>query len=307
MTYPKFIGIGAPRAGTTWLYAMLLKHPNISLPPLKELHYFDVIDPSVNRNSYRFGPHLKSRTRHNLGAAASLLNVPLKKKPVFNPSWDLRYFSGQFNEKWYRRLFRKEHKLGMVTGEITPSYSLLSAEYINSIISINNEMKFIYILRDPVDRSWSHAVKIFSRDKGVPLKDVPTESLIKFFQSDENICCGSYAKNIKNYLSVIDSRNLLIIYFDDIKTDPANVLSKIYSFIGVSKIQDMDENILNKPVNASSFGCDVPDIYTHLLSNIFRDDVEALCKMYTGWPDVWLERVESNLQTYRSVQSDTPI
>lgn len=38
---PDFIGIGAPKAGTTWLYYQLKDHPDLWLPPVKELHYFN--------------------------------------------------------------------------------------------------------------------------------------------------------------------------------------------------------------------------------------------------------------------------
>jgi hypothetical protein len=38
---PGFIGIGAQKAGTTWLYKMLAQNPSIWLPPFKEVHFFD--------------------------------------------------------------------------------------------------------------------------------------------------------------------------------------------------------------------------------------------------------------------------
>lgn len=39
---PNFLGIGAPRAGTTWLYRQLQAHNAMFLPPKrKEIHYFD--------------------------------------------------------------------------------------------------------------------------------------------------------------------------------------------------------------------------------------------------------------------------
>ena len=38
---PDFLGIGAQKAGTTWLHANLAKHPEIFLPKRKELHYFN--------------------------------------------------------------------------------------------------------------------------------------------------------------------------------------------------------------------------------------------------------------------------
>ncbi len=41
MTLPSFLGIGAQRSGTTWLYKILREHPNIYLSDRKELHFFD--------------------------------------------------------------------------------------------------------------------------------------------------------------------------------------------------------------------------------------------------------------------------
>ena len=38
---PDFLCIGAQKSGTTWLYHNLKQHPQVWLPPVKELHYFD--------------------------------------------------------------------------------------------------------------------------------------------------------------------------------------------------------------------------------------------------------------------------
>lgn len=35
-----FYGIGAQKAGTTWLSAMLRQHPQVWIPDIKEVHYF---------------------------------------------------------------------------------------------------------------------------------------------------------------------------------------------------------------------------------------------------------------------------
>ncbi len=37
--YPDFIGLGAQRAGTSWIYACLYEHPDICIP-VKEIHFF---------------------------------------------------------------------------------------------------------------------------------------------------------------------------------------------------------------------------------------------------------------------------
>ena len=41
MVFPDFIGIGAQKAGTTWLDRNLRSHPQIWMPRIKEIHYFD--------------------------------------------------------------------------------------------------------------------------------------------------------------------------------------------------------------------------------------------------------------------------
>lgn len=38
---PTFIGIGAPKSGTTWLFQCLQEHPEIFLTSVKETHFFD--------------------------------------------------------------------------------------------------------------------------------------------------------------------------------------------------------------------------------------------------------------------------
>lgn len=37
---PNFIGIGAQRAGTTWVYRCLREHPEVFMPEKKEIHFF---------------------------------------------------------------------------------------------------------------------------------------------------------------------------------------------------------------------------------------------------------------------------
>ncbi len=41
LTLPSFLGIGAQKSGTTWLYANLRCHPELYLPDNKEVHYLD--------------------------------------------------------------------------------------------------------------------------------------------------------------------------------------------------------------------------------------------------------------------------
>jgi hypothetical protein len=54
---PDFVVVGAQKAGTTSLYRMLRKHPQIHMPRTKELHFFDVHwDKGVEWYSEQFTP-----------------------------------------------------------------------------------------------------------------------------------------------------------------------------------------------------------------------------------------------------------
>ena len=39
--FPDFLGIGANRGGSSWLYRVLAHHADVWLPPVKEIHHFD--------------------------------------------------------------------------------------------------------------------------------------------------------------------------------------------------------------------------------------------------------------------------
>ena len=50
--YLDFVCIGAPRAGTTWVYHALSEHPDIWIPSVKELNFFDA--PYLNRKEFKY-------------------------------------------------------------------------------------------------------------------------------------------------------------------------------------------------------------------------------------------------------------
>jgi hypothetical protein len=57
--YPDFIGIGAQKAGTTWLHRNIVDHPQIWIPR-KEVHYFDrKINDRSNVATRLFGKSLE--------------------------------------------------------------------------------------------------------------------------------------------------------------------------------------------------------------------------------------------------------
>ena len=104
--YPDFLGIGAQKAGTTWLHRSLQAHPQIWMPREKELHYFD--------EKIRLNGGLWSRLRGDRPADMrwrrqfkARFKRPPKKLSWQDVAWDLRYFFGRPSDEWYASLFER--------------------------------------------------------------------------------------------------------------------------------------------------------------------------------------------------------
>ena len=51
---PNFLLIGAEKSGTTWLYDRLRRHPDVFMPEVKEIHYFNRLNSNLNpRGNYK--------------------------------------------------------------------------------------------------------------------------------------------------------------------------------------------------------------------------------------------------------------
>ena len=136
-TAPHFVGIGAPRCGTTWIFKMLRMHPGVWMP-WKEIHYFDSIDPDTNSGydirdrGFRLRAGWPAALRRLAvssvpGAAAATRRwFPLRAMHAPGIGWTYRYFTGDASLAWYRGLFREGESAGLTCGEITPAYCMLS-------------------------------------------------------------------------------------------------------------------------------------------------------------------------------------
>src|SRR5262245_13183400 len=102
--FPDFLGIGAQKAGTTWLYEQLRRHPDVWLPPEKELHYFDrKRGAGQSLRAKVFGDGFEDRAwRQQLGARVRSYREGGERAL----GWDVRYFFGRRTDGWYASLFR---------------------------------------------------------------------------------------------------------------------------------------------------------------------------------------------------------
>jgi hypothetical protein len=106
--YPDFVGIGAQMAGTTWLGHNLQLHPEIWMPGIKELHYFNerINDPK-NSISRLYGKVWGKGTvnRRWRRQVRSRLRRHRKRFSREGVLWDLKHYAGAPGDGWYASLF----------------------------------------------------------------------------------------------------------------------------------------------------------------------------------------------------------
>jgi len=123
----------------------------------------------------------------------------------------------------------------------------------NKIKKYNPDSKIIIMLRNPIDRAFSH----YLMDYRLGLVSESFEDIVKknsnhkyahlFYQ--QYIQVGEYANQLKRYLNVFNRENILLIDYEDFKKDVAGVVNKTYLFLGVN--DDFQPN-LNKKHNTYS-------------------------------------------------------
>ncbi len=232
--YPNFYCIGVQKAGTTWLHENLSKHPAIFLPFLKEVQYFN----------HLYCPEHRGWTdEHRLSRIKRAISH-YQERVAINPGLQNKLWIDYLNnikkntcdDQWYGEIFSiaDDHK---VCGEITPEYSLLPEAGIKHILKLNPNAKFILLLRNPVERDFSHARMILKNQgtiEGVEIDEGLTieERLVHILNYEGVQSRSNYIEIITRWERFINKSNLHIDVFDRISSQPREFIESICSFLG---------------------------------------------------------------------------
>lgn len=296
--FPNFLGIGAQKAGTTWLHAMLSLHEEIWLPHLKELHYFDrkfPISQAKKTNVTRpvqgvVARHVSNRLRRfNVAKVRERLRI----RRWADLAWEFRYVFGDWSDDWYASLF--EEARGRLPGEITPAYSCLSETAISHIHMLMPDVKLIFLLRDPIDRAWSHAKMDLARQQTHMRNVIPDSAYMEHFSGHASRLRGDYLGTIDRWLAHFPQNQLFIGFYDDILSNPEILLLRIFQFLGVSSNERYIPCAVRKPVNVGVHVSMPPHFHRHL-AMLYINDLRFLAMRYGSVPQRWLTQAESVLK-----------
>lgn len=202
---PDFFIVGAPKAGTTSLYAYLSMHPEVFMPAtIKEPDYFSH-KAILAQNLYYNTTHITSKEDY------------------------LALFSGANGAN--------------AIGEASVSY-LFYPEAAHNIHQFNPEAKIIIILREPVERAYSHYLMderlglIKSRFEDIVFRKLDHNFADMYFQ--QIVSLGEYGEQVARYLSLFGNQQVKILFFDHLKADPGKVMKEIFTFLEVNADYPID-------------------------------------------------------------------
>jgi hypothetical protein len=208
---PNFLLIGAQRAGTTSVYRYLGQHPEIYMSPSKEPRFFafEGQDPDFRGPFHREPGTTSGR--------------PLGTVTQLEP---------------YRALFAGVTGETAV-GEASPQY-LYSEKAPTRIRHHLPDAKLIALLRDPVERAYSHF--LFARREG----HEPLSDFVRALEAEEERIranwwighyrsMGYYHQQLSRYYELFEPDRIRVYLYDHLRQDPVGTAQDIFRFLGVDE------------------------------------------------------------------------
>lgn len=227
---PDLFYLGPQRTGSTWLHANLSRHPEIHLHRDKETFYFSTLGkPDAPRYRFEFIEDYLDSFRESFGT------LLLKN-----------YHSVRRCGVLYRPRVR---------GDFTASYGVLGEDVITQIVRLQPGLRGIILVRDPVERAWSHAKKDFVRGREVAAAET---EMLAFIRSPEQLARADYRAAIDRWRRYLAPGRLFVAPYGRIATDPEALLDDINGFLGVRRIGGASRRHVTTRQNVTS-GSVVPD------------------------------------------------
>lgn len=220
--FPDFLGIGAQKAGTSWLARNLKAHPGLWLPAIKELVYFNAVHVPKDR---AWTQRHRARAATDVIRAHTWADRPGKILDLAMVRAVADIGAGEISDAWYGAIFSAAGP-GQLAGEVTPDYALLPRAGLEHIRRLNPRMKAVLLLRDPIARSWSD---LRMRGAGMVGFDMAAAA-----EGADILARADYAATITAWRDAFGAEALHIETRDAIAAEPLAVLERVCGFLGVA-------------------------------------------------------------------------
>lgn len=224
-------GIGAAKAGTSWLYDYLDHHDEVSLSAVKELHYFNALEFGRGRFFREMHEAQLKSFRWRLANGRDAAMVPYRQRMVTDLENWLATFDGKTgDDAAYLDYLGRGAGVARAIGDITPAYALLSVATFRRMFGLMKRVRFIYLLREPVDRLWSH----LRMDAGRGGAAVATQKMDAFLEGDEkNVALrGNYRRTLNRLWQAVPREAVHVEFFERLFSSAA--IERLCTFLGLT-------------------------------------------------------------------------
>lgn len=228
---------GATKAGTSWLHRALSGHAEVHFRAIKELHYFDALENgAVERRMAEVDAQ-----RDRLVAKRAEAGL-LKRRRLAGPIADHEAYLellGQGSEDVPGYLAYLSHGRGRarVVGDATPAYGLLPVARLRAMAQMAADVRFVYLLRDPVERLWSHVRMMAVRrsEDGQVSRERADRILNRTLQGKEGqiIIRCDYRGALERLKAAVDPTRLFTGFYEDLFEGTG--FDRICDFLGIAR------------------------------------------------------------------------
>lgn len=246
-----FLSVGAMKAGTTWLYEQLKDHPEIHFTPEKEIHYFANkvgIENQLNHRNRIL--KLKSTLERTAKGNAKFISQNLE-----DISWYAEYAREKdISNDWYENLFRFNPNKKFCA-DFSNLYCQMTPDGWENVRKVAKNIKVIYTLRDPLERLWSHYkfhMKWVNREDEA--LDAGFDHFKELLEKHFFWVNAEYANNYKLLQQSLTGDELMILYFEDFREKPIEMLHEVQQFLGIQIITPEQKKLDKKVNKTKDFG-----------------------------------------------------
>jgi hypothetical protein len=247
-----FYGIGAAKSGTSWLQDYYASHPECHVRGLKEIHFFGRTPGQGDPQSRQFRKHLARTLR---GYAAAGPAARSDGRPDGATDARAAAIARQAREylEWFEYLDRPDTneadyiafltlRLDLapearICADITPRYALLGEADFEQMARIARQPRFVFVMRDPVDRVWSHCRMMSKIAEKWHQRQVTPETYAEAFLNGEAAEGGvegycDYAGTLTRLVSVVGREAVFTGFYEDLTADAT--LRALNAFLGLT-------------------------------------------------------------------------
>lgn len=221
--------IGATKAGTSWLWDYLYGHDETWFPAVKELHYFDALEMGS-------GPFFRKELENRLAGLeerrAKGTIKPFGEQVLADGKRWLELFDGRArNDAGYLDFLGLGRVAAKVVGEFTPAYSLLKETTYRMMAELGERVRFIFLMRDPVDRMWSNVRMQAGRDAGDNVLDATLAEVLE--GRERNIALRSnYRRTLNRLLAAVPREHVFLEFYERLFS--AEAMARLCAFLGIA-------------------------------------------------------------------------